>query len=182
MQLLCDGDALSSVEVFRTKSGVVRCRLLGVHHRAAIVVHLLGFSRDDLYARFGCDMRPDDLAAYYGRLDFNSVRVHGCFDGPELIGVVEIHKTPVAGTAEIALTVDEPWRGVGVGAGLVSLAIADAQQHRYGRRVAYCQEENLAMRRLMASVGFVESVRGDIVVGTHDQPVGPFRARTLALN
>lgn len=182
MQLQCDGDALPSVEVFRTRSGVVRCRLLGVHHRAAIVVHLLGFSRDDLYARFGCDMRPDDLAAYYGRLDFNAVRIHGCFDGPELIGVVEIHRTPVAGTAEIALTVDEPWRGVGVGAGLVRLALADAQQRGVGRRLAYCQEENLAMRRVMAATGFSESVRTDIVIGTHDQAVTPFRARAPAFN
>jgi RimJ/RimL family protein N-acetyltransferase len=113
-------------------------------------------------------MRPDDLASYYGRLNFAAVQVLGCFDGPELIGVLEVHPTAQRGTAEIALTVDEPWRGVGVGLGLVTLAIAAAQQRGFGRRVAYCQEENLPMRRLMASAGFAESIREEIVIGLHE--------------
>ena len=83
-------------------------------------------------------------------------------DGGALIGVAELH--PIDETAaELAMSIDDEWRGQGYGGALFDAALSTAADMRYKRVLASCEASNAPMRRLIAkSTGLVSVEGGEI--------------------
>jgi RimJ/RimL family protein N-acetyltransferase len=81
---------------------------------------------------------------------------------------VELAEDPE--TAEIAVTVADAWQGRGVGTALMNLLAAKARAHGLRRFSGLMLSENVAMFKLMRSLGFVVAQRHD--AGTVEVLVG----------
>jgi GNAT superfamily N-acetyltransferase len=112
--------------------------------------HFARLDHDDRYLRFGHQISDSAMNDYLERIDWGRAIVLGYLDNGALRGAVEIvpfgRDAPEG--AELALTVEKPWRGTGVGYELCRNALILAC-NRYIRDVTMmCLAENVPMQRI----------------------------------
>jgi len=120
----------------------------------ALKAHHARLDGDDRYLRFGHHLSDTALERYLDGIDWADCILMGHIDGGRLRAVVEI--VPLSDgwerTAELALTVEKPWRGQGLGTELCRRALVLAC-NRHIREVAMiCLAENVRMQRLAAKL------------------------------
>ncbi len=113
---------------------------------------LLRLGRDDRALRFGAAMGDAGIEAHCRRLGQAGlgVRVIGAFDDGRLIAAAELWFSagPPPRSCEVAIAVDAPWRGQGIGGVLLGRAVLAARNRRADRLQLSCLPENRPMQSL----------------------------------
>lgn len=125
---------------------------LGALDRPRLVTHYRRLGAEDRRLRFGFAMSDEFLHDYVAGIDFARDHVFGIFGpGFELIAVA--HMGRMGDTAELGLSVLEPWRREGLARRLVDRAVQRATA--LGRRELWIHyvQENHAMARFTRELG-----------------------------
>ena len=177
----------------RTVSGIAamhsadQCWEASIHELTATQLHLfrwhlLRLEGDCRRARFGNPTSDTFLQTYADRLDLANTRVFGCSIDGHIRGAVELRSLrPVWCTeAELAFSVEKPWRARGVGTALMLRAIAGACELGIDRLFLSCHAFNRPMQRIAerfaAKMVFEDGeCLADIAV--HREPIAPILAQ-----
>ena len=129
-------------------------RALCVLEEPAVCAFMLALSEHDRYRRFCRPMTDAAIRAYLCAIDWNQTLILGAFDrDARLIGMLEL--CDAGRCAEIAVAIAPEHREQGVARALLQRALIDATGLGKERVVFTCLTENLPMRRLARSAGFV---------------------------
>jgi acetyltransferase len=117
-------------------------------------------SKNSVYYRFFSPMKslPPDMLAYFTQIDYDRDMALVAFDQIQtkerMLGVARIMSFPDGKTAEIAVTVGDPWQGQGIGAVLMEHLIAIAKER--GKEILHGNvlRENTHMLALAKKQGF----------------------------
>ncbi len=113
---------------------------------------LLRLGRDDRALRFGAAMGDAGIEAHCRRLGQAGlgVRVIGAFGDGRLIAAAELWFSagPPPRSCEVAIAVDAPWRGQGIGGVLLGRAVLAARNRWADRLQLSCLPENRPMQSL----------------------------------
>lgn len=114
--------------------------------------HLLTLDPVSRRARFGMATSDEFLRQYAQRCITLNAIIHGAFHGNILIGVAELRPFGafLASEAEIAFSVLESWRNLGVGATLFSRMLRSARNRGFSRLYMTCFSSNAPMQALAA--------------------------------
>jgi GNAT superfamily N-acetyltransferase len=144
--------------------------------------HLLRLQGDCRRARFGNPTSDIFLQTYADRLDLANTRVFGCSTDGYVRGAVELRSLrPVwCAEAELAFSVEKPWRARGIGTALMVRAIAGARELGIDRLFLSCHAFNRPMQRIAerfaANMAFEDcECLADIAV--HREPIAPILAQ-----
>ena len=129
--------------------------------------HLVRLSPRSRRMRFAHAVSDGFIASYADRMIGPYDTVHGAFAGVSLRGCGELRLTPDRSprVGEIALSVEDPWQGAGIGTELFRRLLRSARNRRIECCYVLCLEENLAMRRIAAKFGGELSWLPEEVVG-----------------
>jgi GNAT superfamily N-acetyltransferase len=127
--------------------------------------HFIRLNPDDRRLRFGgLFMHDDVLKRYAASLDWNHACHIGWFEGGVLRGMAQLtvaSRTVDAGppwlrpgAGEFGVSVEQPWRRLGVATQLIGQAIAVARNRHVRDLYLLCRRENEPMRRLARKLGF----------------------------
>lgn len=109
---------------------------------------------DDRYLRFGHHMGTDAVHGYLDGIDFGDTVLMGQVEGDAVHAMVEV--VPLTDgwtrTGELALTVEKPWRGRGIGTELCRRALVLACNRRIREVAMICLTENVQMQRIAAKL------------------------------
>ncbi len=96
---------------------------------AALAGHLLRLDAETRRRRFGAFMGDDAIRAYGAKAIGVDTLVFGAFQGDRLHAIGELHGLfrPWPHDTEIALSVEPPWQGHGIGSALFSRLVTAAQ-------------------------------------------------------
>lgn len=127
---------------------------LGQRHRGDISRHLIRLPAEDRRLRFGQPMRDDGIERYVGGIDFTRDRVFAIY-APDLAltGVAHLALDGHEQHAELGLSVDTAFRGLGYGAALLGRGVLHAANRGYHALYMHCLAENAVMMRLAAKAG-----------------------------
>src|SRR4051794_11015167 len=134
-------------------AGVIR--RLAPGERDLLPGHFLRLSAEDRHLRFGGSTGEDRVRAYCARLDRPlSVVLGYLVDGvPRAVGELK----PIAGTlppaAELAVSVEAPFRGRGVGTGLCRRLLVRARDRLIARVHMLCLLDNRSVQRVARRLG-----------------------------
>ena len=136
--------------------GGVVIRRLAAGERDRLLGHLLRLDAEDRRLRFGGHVGEEFLRAYCARLDEHPGSLAlGCFVAGELRGVAELK--PIGGAwpraAELAVSVEAPFRGRGLGTELCRRLIVRARNRFVARLYMLCLADNRPVQR-MAGAAF----------------------------
>ncbi|MGF7158481.1 GNAT superfamily N-acetyltransferase [Rhodoligotrophos appendicifer] len=125
-------------------------RKLWIRDLEILLDHYKRLDRDARHLRFG-GFVPDSFIDGYARQALRlSGTVIGCFIDGKLRGAGELQ--PIVDTwpieAEAAFTVEQPFRGKGIGSELMRRLILTAQNRSIKTIYTICAQENMRMRRL----------------------------------
>ena len=113
---------------------------------------LLRLGRDDRALRFGAAVGDAGIEAHCRSLGQAGpgVRVIGAFEERRLIAAAELWFSagPPPRSCEVAIAVDAPWRGRGIGGVLLGRAVLAARNRWTDRLRLSCMLENRRMQRL----------------------------------
>jgi GNAT superfamily N-acetyltransferase len=113
---------------------------------------LLRLGRDDRALRFGAAVGDAGIEAHCRRLGQAGpgVQVIGAFEDRRLIAAAELWFSagPPPRSCEVAIAVDAPWRGKGIGGVLLGRAVLAARNRWVDRLHLSCLLENRRMQRL----------------------------------
>ena len=125
---------------------------LGAVERPRLLEHYRRLSVEDRRLRFGFAMSDELLVDYVGGIDFARDHVFGIF-GPAFGLIAVAHMGRMGDTAEIGLSVLEPWRREGLARRLVERAVRRAKA--LGRRELWIHfvQGNHAMARFTRDLG-----------------------------
>jgi GNAT superfamily N-acetyltransferase len=133
--------------------GVVR--RLGRGERDRLLGHLLRLDAEDRRLRFGGHAGDERVRAYCARLDWSRSVVLGCLVAGELRGVGELKE--LAGSlppaAEIAASVEAPFRGRGIGTELCRRLVVRARNRFVARVHMLCLLDNRRVQRIARGLG-----------------------------
>ena len=125
-------------------------RRLRAAERDRVRDHLLRLDPADRQLRFGGYASPARIAAYCAELDFGRALVLGHLVEGEVRALGELK--PLAGTwpraAEIAISVERPFQGRGVGSKLLRRLVVAARNRLFERLYMVCLIDNGRMMRL----------------------------------
>jgi RimJ/RimL family protein N-acetyltransferase len=115
-----------------------------------LVRHLLALSPDERRLRFQGGVSDLTIERHGRRLDWFRAVVIGYFVDGRLRGAAELvfERSLCPREAELAVTVETPWQGRGVGTELTRRAITIARNRGAGRLTMLCLVENRPMRRI----------------------------------
>jgi GNAT superfamily N-acetyltransferase len=130
-------------------------RRLWPREQDEVLAHLLRLGPDDRQLRFGGVMRDGDIAAYVGRMNWSRSLIVGCEVGGVLRGIGELKaicrdSTP---TAEVAVTVEQPFQNRGIGARLFRRLMTLAANRGFRRLYVLCVAQNQRMRNIVLHHG-----------------------------
>jgi RimJ/RimL family protein N-acetyltransferase len=153
-------------------------RVLSPFEWSALGSHLKRLSADDLRMRFGSMVTDSAIEANLQRLNPMGDAVVAAFsDDLEVIGSVLITRDDAA-AVEMSVSVDEGFRGQGIGTALMTRAFTWARNRGYRLATVRCLSENVRMLRLARRCGMkVEKDFGDAEGATPIEPptlVSPF--------
>ena len=125
-------------------------RRLRAGERDKVKHHLLRLDGADRQLRFGGHASPARIAAYCAELDFTRALVLGYLVEGEVRAIGELK--PLAGrwprAAEIAISVEGPFQGRGVGSKLLRRLVVAARNRLFERLYMVCLIDNGRMMRL----------------------------------
>lgn len=103
--------------------------------RALLFAHLWRLEPDCRRARFGEAVGDGFLRAYVTGTNFTNTLLYACLAGPEVRGVGELRSLgPMWGAeCEAAVTVERPWRNLGIGAALMRGLLEEAERRSVSR-------------------------------------------------
>jgi len=130
-------------------------RKLWTWEREQLRAHLLRLGAEDRRLRF-CQPIGDDLIhRYCDRIDWARTTVVGCFAEGALRGVAELVRIPegVPVGAEIALSVEAPWQGRGIGGKLLQKALLLARNRFVDTVHMLSLSDNARIQRLVRRFG-----------------------------
>lgn len=142
----------------RPESSIIR--RLSVFDLDEFESHLLRLDPESRRLRFGGIVCDDFLSTYARSATRWDVVIYGNFVGGTLRGAAELRPIQVWGTreAELAFSVEQKWRGRGVGGQLFQRMMRAARNRGYRRLYMSCLAENRAMqslaRKFAASVSY----------------------------
>lgn len=112
--------------------------------------HLLALRPDERRMRFHGAVSDAAIERYCRRTDWFRTVAIGYFVDARLRGVAQliVDRTLWPRTGELAVTVETPWQGRGVGTELVRRAVTVARNRGLARLVMTCLVENQPMRRI----------------------------------
>lgn len=128
--------------------------------------HLVRLDGDDRRLRFGRTLDAAAISRFVAGLDPAGSRVL-VFSDPTLAvrGAVLISLLP-GGGAELAFSIEAPWRRRGLGRDLAARALLWLRNRGIARAQVFCAGENLAMRRLARRAGFTLRLAGSECEGS----------------
>ncbi len=113
---------------------------------------LLRLGRDDRALRFGAAVDDAAIGAHCRRLEQAGLgaQVIGAFEDGGLVAAAELWFSagPPPRSCEVAIAVDAPWRGRGIGGVLLGRAVLAARNRWADRLHLSCMLENRRMQRL----------------------------------
>jgi len=117
--------------------------------------HLLRLGNDDRRLRFCRPVNDDFIHRYCDAIDWRLSSVVGFFADGALRGVAELVRIPhgVPAGAEIALSVEAPWQGRGIGGALLRRALLLAQNRLVGTVHMVSLHDNPRVQRLVRRLG-----------------------------
>ena len=131
-------------------------RRLAAHERDDLLCHLLRLNAEDRRLRFGGHVGEDHLRAYCRHLDrYPGSIVLGCFVAGELRGVGELKPIEDAWprAAELAVSVEAPFRGGGIGTELCQRLLVRARNRFITKLYMLCLPDNRPVRRIASRLG-----------------------------
>ena len=131
-------------------------RRLAANEHEDLLRHLLRLDAEDRRLRFGGYVGEERLRAYCSRLNqYPGSVVLGCFIAGELRGVGELK--PIKGTwpraAELAVSVEAPFRGRGLGTELCRRLLVRARNRFITRLYMLCLSDNRPVQRMARKLG-----------------------------
>ena len=118
-------------------------------HSAKLAKHYARLDPSSARLRFCAPITPEAASRHADRIDWTHGAVVGAF-GPdgEIRAVCEILADPSGNGAELALSVEAPWRAKGVGTAVSRAALLEAGKLGVVRAIASCLPENRGMQRI----------------------------------
>ena len=170
----CGGDKMISTGAFTGPSIEATggwFRRLWHGDEDALLAHYRRLSPEDRRLRFLHAVSDEFLAGQAQKLRGAGYYVTGWFRDGVLRGVVEV--AAEGSVAEASLSVEVPWRGLGVGRGLMRRALRRARQAGCRSLLVLTAWENGTMIRLARSFGaHLSSQDGDVVGELTPEPAG----------
>ena len=138
----------------RDRAGIV-VRRLGRGERDRLPGHFLRLDAEDRRLRFGGHAGDERVRAYCARPDWSRSVVLGCLVAGELRAVGELK--PIGGAwpraAEVAVSVEAPLRGRGLGTELCRRLVVRARNRLVARLYMLCLADNRAVQRMAGRLG-----------------------------
>jgi RimJ/RimL family protein N-acetyltransferase len=128
--------------------------------------HLHRLNAMDRGTRFHAALSDEAIARHCAKLAAAPVWIVGWFVDGVLRGAAELHaeRQHWLDGAELAVSVEQPWQGQGVGSELVRRALTIARNRDLTRVGMICLRSNVRMRRIAKKVhGALEAEDGDLV-------------------
>jgi GNAT superfamily N-acetyltransferase len=115
-----------------------------------ILQHLLRLDPVDRRCRFHAAASDESVAEHVKKLDWMRAHMIGCFQGGKLRGLAELafERLWMPQEAELAVTVEAPWRQRGVATQLVRRAAELARNRGIHTLTMLCLTDNQPMRRI----------------------------------
>lgn len=155
-----------------TTPGVIR--KLMPWETALLRDHFLRLDPQARHCRFAAGVSDHTIATYAETALGADALVHGFFVGGVLRGAAELRLLPEAGSAEVAVTVEEDCRLTGIGTQLFRRLLLAARNRGVSNLVMTCLPSNRAMQRLAARFeGRVTYVSGDAFADVTAPPPSP---------
>lgn len=118
--------------------------------------HLLRLSNADRTARFDTPMTDAAIVRYASRLKWPQTRIIGCFVDGVLRGAAEVQTfahAEAALDAELALSVEREFQGLGIGEGVVRRGLLMARNRWIKRVVMLSSHNNRRLHRIAHRLG-----------------------------
>jgi GNAT superfamily N-acetyltransferase len=130
-------------------------RKLWSWERERLRAHLMRLGAEDRRMRFCRPANDDFIHRYCDRIDWQLTTVVGGFADDALRGVAELVRLPLSdpAAAEIALSVEAPWQGRGIGSLLLDEALLLARNRHVSTVHMVSLRENPRIRHLMRKFG-----------------------------
>ncbi len=135
------------------RSEELQTRRLGPGERDRLLDHLLRLDAEDRRLRFGGQVSDEHARAYCARLDLRRSVALGWFVAGELRAVGELKPIDDAGTAELAVSVERPFQGRGIGTELCRRLIVRARNRLVAKVYMLCLPYNRRMQRIARGLG-----------------------------
>ena len=127
----------------------------GEHDR--LLDHLLRLDGEDRRLRFGGQVSDEHARPYCARLDLRRSVTLGWFVAGELRAVGELKPIDGARAAELAVSVERPFQGRGIGTELCRRLIVRARNRLVAKVYMLCLPYNRRMQRIARGLGGVLS-------------------------
>lgn len=146
--------------------GRLLLRRLSPNDADAFRRHFLRLSPADRVARFGGHLGDEAVTAYADGIDWGTDSLLGAFVGDELRGVAELRRPHgLADTGEVALSIEWPFQGAGLGTSLFA-RLHLAARNGWTRELFFLsQRDNHRIQRIGRRFGAVLEGRGSEVLG-----------------
>jgi RimJ/RimL family protein N-acetyltransferase len=147
--------------------GVTMIRRLWLHEREAFIAHLCRLDPASRLSRFGVVMDDAALKAYATRTFGIGSLVYACVIDGVVRGAAELHglfDLP-RDHAEAAFSIEEPWRGRGLGGALLDCLLSAARNRGFRGLEIVCAPDNFAMLALARKGGLTIERCADLARG-----------------
>lgn len=124
--------------------------------------HLLRLNEHDRHLRFGCMITDGAILNHVHASDPTKRAIlASCNDEGEVIAACEVCFIPYKGStrAEIGVSVNDGYRGHGLGSALFKRAVDICQQRQIHSLVSYCAAHNTFMMRIARTQGMTIEVQ-----------------------
>ena len=150
----------------------VRFLRLSGFQRGRVLGHLLRLEAEDRACRFGAVVGDDDLRAYWERIDWGRTLAVGCEVDGELraIGELKIIGDGWGPVAEVAITVEGPFQGQGIGSELLRRLATLARNRGVRALCTVCLARNRRVQRMVRHLGAELTEYGGELEGQIDLP------------
>lgn len=134
-----------------------------------LLAHLLRLAPDDRHARFCGHLRDDSVIAFVHGLSWAQSLVLAAVEGGQVRAAALLAGLDsAAGPAELALSVERPWQGRGLGLALARHTLALARNRGIADLRVLCLPDNIRMQRI------VRRLSGELAFG-HSEVDGQLR-------
>jgi GNAT superfamily N-acetyltransferase len=125
-------------------------RKLGPLDRVAFEEHLLSLNEESRRSRFGMSTTSSFLENYAEHCLVLNTIIHGAVHRSRLVGVAELRPFSALPSreAEIAFSVAEDWRNIGIGTALFAKILRSARNRGYTKLFMTCIAQNGPMQSL----------------------------------
>lgn len=154
-------------------------RFLEPRDASLVLDHLQRLGTECRRSRFGNEVSDGFLRDYVNRIDHSNTDVAAYLEDARVIGIAELRSLTATWHlgAEVAFSVDAPFRGRGIGSALMTFVLEQARARRLDRVFLICDQRNRPMQRVAEkSYAVMEFMDGDC----HAEIPVPLRQRAAA--